>query len=231
MSRVMILGSALEAVADTPDGATVLIGGFGAAGQPVALIEALLASDARDLTVVSNNAGNGDHGLAALIRDRRVRKIVCSFPRQSDSWHFDAAWRAGEIELELVPQGNLAERIRAAGAGIGAFFTPTGFGTALAEGKETRVIDGRGYVLESPLRADVALIAAHRADELGNLVYRKTARNFGPIMAAAAARTVVQVDEIVPVGALDPEHVVTPCLYVDRVVRVERSLALPGGSS
>jgi len=230
MSRVMILGSALEAVADTPDGATVLIGGFGAAGQPVALIEALLASDARDLTVVSNNAGNGDHGLAALIRDRRVRKIVCSFPRQSDSWHFDAAWRAGEIELELVPQGNLAERIRAAGAGIGAFFTPTGFGTALAEGKETRVIDGRGYVLEYPLRADLALIAAHRADELGNLVYRKTARNFGPIMAAAAARTVVQVDEIVPVGALDPEHVVTPCLYVDRVVRVERSPALPGGS-
>ena len=231
MSRVMILGSALEAVADTPDGATVLIGGFGAAGQPVALIEALLASEARDLTVVSNNAGNGDHGLAALIREKRVRKIVCSFPRQSDSWHFDAAWRAGEIELELVPQGNLAERIRAAGAGIGAFFTPTGFGTALAEGKETRVIDGRGYVLEYPLRADVALIAAHRADELGNLVYRKTARNFGPIMAAAAARTVVQVDEIVPVGALDPEHVVTPCLYVDRVVRVERSPALPGGSS
>jgi 3-oxoadipate CoA-transferase alpha subunit len=230
MSRVMILGSALEAVADTPDGATVLVGGFGAAGQPVALIEALLASDARDLTVVSNNAGNGDHGLAALIRDKRVRKMVCSFPRQSDSWHFDAAWRAGEIELELVPQGNLAERIRAAGAGIGAFFTPTGFGTALAEGKETRVIDGRGYVLEYPLRADVALIAAHRADELGNLVYRKTARNFGPIMAAAAARTVVQVDEIVPVGALDPEHVVTPCLYVDRVVRVERSPALSGGS-
>ena len=230
MSRVMILGSALEAVADTPDGATVLIGGFGAAGQPVALIEALLASDARDLTVISNNAGNGDHGLAALIRDRRVRKIVCSFPRQSDSWHFDAAWRAGEIELELVPQGNLAERIRAAGAGVGAFFTPTGFGTALAEGKETRVIDGKGYVLEYPLRGDVALIAAHRADELGNLVYRKTARNFGPIMAAAAARTIVQVDQVVPVGALDPEHVVTPCLYVDRVVRVERSPAWSGGS-
>ena len=230
MSRVMILGSALEAVADTPDGATVLIGGFGAAGQPVALIEALLAGDARDLTVVSNNAGNGDHGLAALIRDRRVRKIVCSFPRQSDSWHFDAAWRAGEIELELVPQGNLAERIRAAGAGIGAFFTPTGFGTALAEGKETRVIEGKGYVLEYPLPGDVALVAAHRADELGNLAYRKTARNFGPVMAAAAARTIVQVDEIVPAGALDPEHVVTPCLYVDRVVRVARSPALSGGS-
>ncbi len=230
MSRVTILGSALEAVADTPDGATVLIGGFGAAGQPVQLIEALLASDARELTVVSNNAGNGDHGLAALIRDRRVRKIVCSFPRQSDSWHFDAAWRAGEIELELVPQGNLAERIRAAGAGIGAFFTPTGFGTTLAEGKEERVIDGRGYVLEYPLPGDVALIAAHRADELGNLAYRKTARNFGPVMAAAAARTIVQVDEIVPAGALDPEHVVTPCLYVDRVVRVERSPARSGGA-
>lgn len=230
MSRVTILGSALEAVADIPDGATVLIGGFGAAGQPVQLIEALLDSDARELTVVSNNAGNGDHGLAALIRDRRVRKVVCSFPRQSDSWHFDAAWRAGEIELELVPQGNLAERIRAAGAGIGAFFTPTGFGTALAEGKESRVIDGKGYVLEYPLPGDVALIAAHRADELGNLTYRKTARNFGPVMAAAAAMTIVQVDEIVPTGALDPEHVVTPCLYVDRVVRVERSPALSGGS-
>jgi 3-oxoadipate CoA-transferase alpha subunit len=217
MSRVMILGSALEAVADTPDGATVLVGGFGAAGQPVALIEALLASDARDLTVVSNNAGNGDHGLAALIRDKRVRKMVCSFPRQSDSWHFDAAWRAGEIELELVPQGNLAERIRAAGAGIGAFFTPTGFGTALAEGKETRVIDGRGYVLEYPLRADVALIAAHRADELGNLVYRKTARNFGPLMASAARCTIAQVSELVELGALDPEHVVTPAIFVSRV--------------
>jgi 3-oxoadipate CoA-transferase alpha subunit len=230
MSRVAILGSALEAVADTPDGATVLIGGFGSAGQPVQLIEALLASGARDLTVVSNNAGNGDHGIAALIRDRRVRKIVCSFPRQSDSWHFDAAWRAGELELELVPQGNLAERIRAAGAGIGAFFTPTGFGTALAEGKETRVIDGQGHVLEYPLAGDVALIAAHQADELGNLVYRKTARNFGPVMASAATRTIAGVDEIVAVGALDPEHVVTPCLYVDRVVRVERSPVLQGGS-
>src|SRR5690348_1226000 len=190
MSRVMILGSALEAVADTPDGATVLIGGFGAAGQPVALIDLLLASDARDLTVVSNNAGNGDHGLAALIRDSRVRKVICSFPRQSDSWHFDAAWRAGAIELELVPQGTLAERIRAAGAGIGAFFTPTGFGTPLAKGKETRVIDGRGYVLEYPLPGDFALVAAHQADELGNLVYRKTARNFGPIMATAARTTI-----------------------------------------
>ena len=228
MSRVAILGSALEAVAGIGDGATVLIGGFGSAGQPVALIEALLEGGASELTVVSNNAGNGEFGLAALIREGRVRKIVCSFPRQSDSWHFDAAYRADAIELELVPQGTLAERIRAAGAGIGAFFTPTGFGTPLADGKETRVIDGRGYLLEYPLRGDVALIAAHKADELGNLVYRKTARNFGPIMAAAAARTIVQADEIVPVGALDPEHVVTPCLYVDRVVRVDRNLAVSG---
>ena len=230
MSRVTIIGDALEAVAGTPDGATVLVGGFGSAGQPVQLVEALLDSGASNLTMVSNNAGNGDHGLAALIREGRVRKMVCSFPRQSDSWHFDAAWRAGQIELELVPQGNLAERIRAAGAGIGAFFTPTGYGTPLAEGKEARMIGGRGYLLEYPLRGDVALIAAHQADELGNLVYRKTARNFGPIMAAAAATTIVQVDQIVPVGALDPERVVTPCLYVDRVVRVERSPALSGAS-
>ena len=221
---VDILETAAEAVADTPDGATVLVGGFGSPGQPIELIEALIDSGATDLTVVSNNAGNGDTGLAALIREGRVRKMVCSFPRQSDSWHFDAKYRAGELELELVPQGNLAERIRAAGAGIGAFFTPTGFGTPLAEGKETREIDGRGYVLEYPIRGDVALVVAHRADELGNLVYRKTARNFGPIMAAAATTTIVQVDQIVPVGALDPEHVVTPCLYVDRLVRVDRNL-------
>src|SRR5436305_5463267 len=225
-----IVATTQAAVADIFDGATVMIGGFGTAGMPAELIDALIAQGARDLTVVNNNAGNGDTGLAALLKTKRVRKIICSFPRQTDSWVFDALWRAGEIELELVPQGNLAERIRAAGAGIGAFFTPTGFGTALAEGKETRVIDGKGYVLEYPLRADVALIAAHRADELGNLVYRKTARNFGPIMAAAAARTIVQVEQIVPVGALDPEHVVTPCLYVDRVVRVERSPAWSGGS-
>jgi 3-oxoadipate CoA-transferase, alpha subunit len=228
VSRVKILDSALEAVAGIPDGATVLVGGFGSAGQPVALIEALVEGGAGELTVVSNNAGNGDRGLAALIREGRVRKVVCSFPRQPDSWHFDAAWRAGVIELELVPQGTLAERIRAAGAGIGAFFTPTGFGTPLADGKETRMIEGRGYLLEYPLPGDVALVAAYRADELGNLVYRKTARNFGPIMAAAARTTIVQVDEIVPSGALDPEHVVTPCLYVDRVVRVERDLALSG---
>ena len=228
--QAVFCDSALEAVAGIADGATVLVGGFGSAGQPVELVEALLEGGARELTVVSNNAGGGDHGLAALIRDGRVRKVVCSYPRQSDSWHFDAAYRAGAVELELVPQGTLAERIRAAGAGIGAFYTPTGFGTALAEGKETRVIDGRGYVLEYPLPGDFALVAAHRADELGNLVYRKTACNFGPIMAAAAAITIAQVDQIVPVGALDPEHVVTSCLYVDRVVRVDRSLALSGGS-
>ncbi len=212
-----------EAVAGIADGATVMIGGFGAAGQPVELIDALIASGARELTVVNNNAGNGDIGLAALIREGRVRRIICSFPRQSDSWHFDARYRAGEIELELVPQGNLAERIRAGGAGIGAFFTPTGYGTSLAEGKEVREIDGRHYVLELPLRADVALVRGHRADVLGNLTYRKTARNFGPIMAAAAAITIVQVDDIVPVGTLDPEAVVTPCIYVDRVVAVRGS--------
>jgi 3-oxoadipate CoA-transferase alpha subunit len=223
-----IFDDVAAAVTDIPDGATVLIGGFGSAGQPVGLIEALIDGGATDLTVVNNNAGNGDVGLAALIREGRVRKIICSFPRQTDSWHFDAAYRAGTIELELVPQGNLAERIRAAGAGIGGFFTPTGFGTPLAEGKETRTIDGRGYVLEFPIRGDLALVSAYRADEVGNLVYRKTARNFGPIMAAAASTTVVQVHEIVPVGALDPEHVVTPCVYVDRVVAVSRSHALSG---
>ena len=196
--RVTICESVLDAVAGIPDGATILVGGFGAAGQPVALIEALLEGGARELTVVSNNAGGGDHGLAALIRDGRVRKVVCSYPRQADSWHFDAAYRAGRVELELVPQGTLAERIRAAGSGIGAFFTRTGYGTPLADGKESRVIDGRGYLLEYPLPGDIALVAAHQADELGNLIYRKTARNFGPIMAAAATTAIVQVDEIVP---------------------------------
>ena len=209
-----------EAVSGISDGAVVMIGGFGRAGQPVELIDALLAQGAKDLTVINNNAGNGDTGLAALLAARRVRKMICSFPRQSDSQVFDALYRAGDVELELVPQGNLAERIRAAGAGIGAFFTPTGFGTALAEGKETREIDGRQYVLEYALPADVALISALHADRWGNLVYRKTARNFGPIMAAAAATTVVQVDEIVELGTLDPESVVTPGLYVNRVVAV-----------
>jgi 3-oxoadipate CoA-transferase alpha subunit len=209
-----------EAVADIPDGATVLIGGFGTAGQPVELIEALVRGGATELTVVNNNAGNGDVGLAALIGAGRVRKIICSFPRQHDSHQFDAKYRAGEIELELVPQGNLAERIRAAGAGIGAFFTPTGYGTPLAEGKEVREIDGKHYVLEHPIRADYALIKAHKGDQAGNLVYRKTARNFGPIMATAATTTIAQVHELLPVGGIDPEIVVTPGIHVNRLVVV-----------
>lgn len=209
-----------EAVAGVKDGDTVLIGGFGMAGQPVELIDALRRTGVRDLTIVNNNAGNGDTGLAALLKAGMVRKIICSFPRQSDSYVFDELYLAGKIELEVVPQGNLAERIRAAGAGIGAFFTPTGYGTMLAEGKETRCIDGRDYVLEYPISGDLALIKAHIADERGNLVYRKTARNFGPIMATATSRTVAQVSEVVPVGSLDPENIVTPSIYVDRVLHV-----------
>ena len=208
-----------RAVADIPDGATIMIGGFGNAGMPSSLIDALLAQGARELTIVNNNAGNGETGLAALIKARRVRKIVCSFPRQADSHHFDALYRAGEIELELTPQGNLAERIRAAGAGIGGFFTPTGYGTLLAEGKETRIIDGRGYVFETPLAADFALIKALKGDRWGNLVYRKTARNFGPIMASAAKVAIAQVADIVELGALDPETIVTPGIFVQRVVK------------
>lgn len=208
------------AVSGIPDGATVMIGGFGRAGQPVELIDALIDSGAGDLTIVNNNAGNGDTGLAALLATKRVRKIICSFPRQHDSWVFDGLYRAGEIELEIVPQGNLAERIRAAGAGIGAFFSPTGVGTELAEGKEARTIDGRDYVLEYPIRADFALISALNADRWGNLVFRETARNFGPIMATAAATTIAQVDEVVSLGTLDPETVVTPGIFVNRVVEV-----------
>ncbi|MGO2938090.1 MAG: 3-oxoacid CoA-transferase subunit A [Glutamicibacter arilaitensis] len=215
-----IATSAADAVAEITDGSTVLIGGFGNAGQPMELIDALMECGATDLTVVNNNAGQADAGLALLIKERRVKKIICSFPRQSDSWHFDEAYRAGEIELELVPQGNLAERIRAAGAGIGGFFTPTGYGTLLAEGKETRVIDGKGYVLETPIHADFALIKALKADTLGNLVYRKTARNFGPIMATAAKAAIVQVDEVVQPGAIDPENVITPGIFVDTVVEL-----------
>lgn len=215
-----LVSTARDALADVQDGATVMIGGFGRAGQPVELLDHLIEQGAGDLTVVSNNAGNGDGGLAALLAAGRVRKIICSFPRQRDSHVFDALYRAGTIELELVPQGNLAERIRAAGAGIGGFFTPTGFGTMLSEGKETREIDGRQHVLEFPIHADVALISAYRSDPLGNLVYRKTSRNFGPIMAAAARLTVAQVDRVLEVGALDPEAVVTPGIYVDRVVEV-----------
>ncbi|CAJ0848285.1 Malonate-semialdehyde dehydrogenase [Ralstonia mannitolilytica] len=208
------------ALADIPDGATIMIGGFGTAGMPAELIDGLIAQGARELTIINNNAGNGETGLAALLKARRVRKIVCSFPRQADSYVFDALYRAGEIELELVPQGNLAERIRAAGAGIGGFFCPTAYGTQLAEGKETRIIDGKPYVFELPLTADYALIKALRADRWGNLVYRKTARNFGPVMAMAAKCTIAQVSETVELGELDPEHIVTPGIFVKRVVQV-----------
>jgi 3-oxoadipate CoA-transferase alpha subunit len=212
------------ALADIPDGATIMIGGFGGAGMPVALIDALIAQGAKQLTIVNNNAGNADTGLAALIAAKRVRKILCSFPRQADSWHFDKAYRAGEIELELVPQGTLAERIRAAGAGIGAFYTPTAFGTDLAKGKETRRIGERDYVLEYPIHADYALIKADRADRWGNLAYRMTARNFAPVMATAAKCTIVQVRETVQLGELDPETVVTPGIFVKRIVKVDSSL-------
>ncbi len=213
-----IFNSLRESLSDIPDGASIMVGGFGLAGQPKELIDALLDQGAKDLVIINNNAGNGDTGLAALLAAGRVRKIVCSFPRQSDSHVFDALYRAGKIELELVPQGNLAERIRAGGAGIGAFFTPTAAGTLLAEGKEQRNINGRDYVLEYPLQADYALIKALKGDRWGNLVYRKTARNFGPIMASASRITVAQVDEIVELGALDPEAIVTPGLFVQRVV-------------
>ena len=215
-----IFPSPEAALADLPNGATVMISGFGGAGMPSALIDCLIAQGATDLTIVNNNAGNADTGLAALIGAGRVRKILCSFPRQADSWHFEKMYRAGKLELELVPQGTLAERIRAAGAGIGAFFTPTAVGTRLAEGKETRRIDGRDYVLEYPIHADYALIKADRADRWGNLTYRKTARNFAPVMAAAAKCTVAQVRETVELGALDPELVVTPGIFVKRVVRL-----------
>lgn len=212
--------SAAEAVRDIHDGSTIMIGGFGKAGQPTELLEALLEQGATELTVVSNNAGNGDDGLARLLAERRVSKIICSFPRQADSWAFDRLYREGAIELELVPQGNLAERIRAAGAGIGAFYSPTAVGTDLAAGKEVRVIEGRQYLLEYPLRADCALISAFKGDRWGNLIYRETARNFGPIMASAAATAIAQVDEIVPLGALDPETVVTPGIFMQQVVAV-----------
>jgi 3-oxoadipate CoA-transferase alpha subunit len=224
-----IAATVAEALADVRDGSTVLIGGFGTAGIPNELIAGLIAQGAKDLTVVNNNAGNGDTGLAALLRTGRVRKIVCSFPRQADSHVFDGLYRSGKIELELVPQGNLAERIRAAGAGIGAFFTPTGFGTELAKGKETREIDGRRYVLEHPIHGDVALIKAERGDRWGNLMFRKAARNFGPVMAMAAKKTIASVHEIVELGELDPEAVVTPGIFVSRIVRIERVATEGGG--
>lgn len=218
-----ITHSLAAAVADIKNGSTVMIGGFGNAGMPKELIDALIEQGASDLTIVNNNAGNGDTGLAALLAAGRVRKIICSFPRQADSHVFDALYRAGKLELELTPQGNLAERIRAAGAGIGGFFSPTGYGTLLAEGKETRLIDGRHYVLESPIHADFALIKALKGDRWGNLVYRKAARNFGPIMAMAAKCTIAQVSEVVALGELDPEAIITPGIFVQRVVQTSKA--------
>ncbi|MBL8587644.1 MAG: 3-oxoacid CoA-transferase subunit A [Methylobacteriaceae bacterium] len=213
-----IVANVEDAVADVKDGATIMVGGFGDVGVPFALIDALLAQGARDLTIVSNNAGSGDTGVAKLLKRERVRKIICSFPKTAGSTVFEELYRAGRIELELTPQGTLAERMRAAGAGIGAFFTPTGAGTLLAAGKETRMLEGREQVLEYPIHADVALIRADRADRWGNLVYRKTARNFGPVMASAAKTTIVEVREIVALGALDPEAIITPGVFVQRVV-------------
>jgi len=229
-----IAASVAQALADTENGATVLIGGFGTSGIPVELIDGLIAHGARDLTVVNNNAGNGDTGLAALLKTGRVRKIICSYPRQTDSHVFDALYRSGKIELELVAQGNLAERLRAAGAGVGAFFTPTGFGTELnrnSDGtpKETRVINGKGYVLEYPIHGDVALIKAESGDRWGNLIYRKAARNFGPVMATAARRTIATVHQIVELGALDPESIATPGIHVSRIVQIERIATQAGG--
>jgi 3-oxoadipate CoA-transferase alpha subunit len=217
-----IAASIAEALQDVRDGSTVLIGGFGTAGIPAELIDGLIAQGAKDLVIVNNNAGNAEHGLAALLKAGRVRKIICSFPRQVDSWVFDELYRSGKLELELVPQGNLAERIRAAGAGIGAFFCPTSYGTELAKGKETREIGGRQYVLEYPIHGDVALIKAEAGDRWGNLVYRKAARNFGPVMATAAKTTVASVHEIRELGELDPEAVVTPGIFVRRIVKIPR---------
>ena len=224
-----IAASVADALAGVKDGSTVLIGGFGTAGIPNELIDGLIAQGAKDLTVVNNNAGNGDTGMAALLKTGRVRKIVCSFPRQADSHVFDALYRSGKLELELVPQGNLAERIRAAGAGIGAFFTPTGFGTELANGKETREIGGRHYVLEYPIYGDVALIKAERGDRWGNLLFRKAARNFGPVMAMGAKRTIASVHEIAELGDFDPESIVTPGIFVSQIVKIERLATQAGG--
>lgn len=215
-----ISSSVEEAIQKIFDGATVMIGGFGPAGQPAELIDALIQHGAKDLTIINNNAGNGEIGLAALLKAKRVKKIICSFPRQSDSQVFDALYRAKEIELELVPQGNLAARIQAAGSGLGAIFTPTGFGTELAKGKETREINGKNYVLEYPITADFALIKAYKGDRHGNLIYRKTARNFGPIMATAADHTIAQVSEVVEIGALDPECIITPGIFVTEIVKI-----------
>ena len=224
-----IATSVAEALAGVKDGSTVMIGGFGTAGIPNQLIDGLIEQGARDLTVVNNNAGNGEAGLAALLKAGRVRKIICSFPRQADSQVFDGLYRRGKLELELVPQGNLAERIRAAGAGIGAFFTPTGHGTDLAKGKETRLLDGKMQVLEYAIHGDLALIKAELGDRWGNLTYRKAARNFGPVMATACSHTVATVHEIVTLGALDPEAVVTPGIFVQKIVKIDRVETLAGG--
>ena len=229
-----IAASVAEALAGVQDGATVMIGGFGTAGIPNELIDGLIEQGAKDLTVVNNNAGNGDAGLAALLATGRVRKIICSFPRQADSHVFDGLYRSGKLELELVPQGNLSERIRAAGAGIGAFFTPTGYGTELAKNadgssKETREINGKHYVLEYPIHGDVALIKAECGDRWGNLTYRKTARNFGPSMAMACQQTIASVHEIVELGGLDPEAIVTPAIFVSKIVKIERQATQAGG--
>src|SRR3954469_19687023 len=224
-----IAASIAEALAGIKDGSTVLIGGFGTSGIPGELIDGLIEQGAKDLTVVNNNAGNADHGLAALLKAGQVRKIICSFPRQVDSWVFDELYRSGKLELELVPQGNLAERIRAAGAGIGGFFTPTGYGTDLAKGKETREIGGKMYVLESPIHGDLALIKAEQGDRWGNLTYRKAARNFGPVMAMACKRTVATVHEVVPLGTFDPETIGTPGIFVSKIVKIERQATAAGG--
>ncbi|MDM0117446.1 3-oxoacid CoA-transferase subunit A [Variovorax sp. J22R133] len=215
-----ILQTCAAALEDVKDGATIMISGFGRAGLPFQLVDALVAQGARDLTIISNNSGTDDSGFGALIRNKRVRKLICSFPRLAGASLFDAAYRAGEVELEVVPQGTLAERMRAAGAGIGGFYTPTGHGTQLAEEKESRSIDGKNYVFELPLKADYALVKAHRADRWGNMTYRMSGRNFGPVMASAATISIAQVSEIVPLGALDPEAVVTPGIFVQRVVQV-----------
>ncbi len=224
-----IVDSVAAALAGVDDGATVMIGGFGGAGMPTELVEGLIAQGAKGLTIVSNNAGNAEFGLAALLKAGRVRKVICSFPRQADSYVFDALYREGKIELELVPQGNLAERIRAAGAGIGGFFTKVGFGTELAKGKETREINGEMYVFESPIYADFALIKAEQGDRWGNLVYRKAARNFGPVMAMAAKTTVASVHELRELGAIDPEHVITPGIFVQRLVKIPRAATIAAG--
>ena len=224
-----IAPSIAAALADVKDGSTVMIGGFGTAGIPNELIDGLIAQGAKDLVIVNNNAGNADTGLAALLKAGRVRKIICSFPRQADSYVFDELYRSGKLELELVPQGNLAERIRAAGAGVGAFFSPTGYGTDLAKGKETRVINGKPYVLEYPIHGDLALIKAEKGDRWGNLVYRKATRNFGPVTATAARLTVATVHEVVELGALDPENVVTPGIFVSKIVRIDRVATEAGG--